>query len=1644
MGSPGRLLSVGVLIIITFFSAGVAVVSAEEYTCVAQWGSYGTLDGQFTSPWGIAVDSEGYVYVTDFDTLRIQKFTSNGTYIREWKWTTYGWPQDIVVDTYQNLYICAHMYGMVMKVPGDGTPSTFLPTNYETVGWTNYYVYGLGVDKNDNIYICGGNPNDGGTPSVGKYTPDWTFVTSWGNHPSSSAPGELNGSFDVAVDNLGYVYVIDRNPRVQKFTPNGNYLRQWGSYGTGNGEFISPRYIAIDSENNVYVTDYDNHRVQKFSSDGVYITQWGSFGSGIGEFNRPFGIALDSDGNVYVADGDNYRVQKFSKDPGEIQFTVSPQDIRPYTPVTFDASASITSGSAVYAWIFGDGTQGSGVITTHTYTESGLYYPTLTITDENGSRGIAKKVLVTDPLTITSIDPNIVETKEGYYPAEFTITGTGFTKDSLVKIQHATEQERVFGACNVQYIDPEHLTCRIYILSDFPLGNWNVIVTTPYAEAKKENALQVLGGNGSIRGQVFYRHMEYSKLYIYPAGGAIVSVHNRETGHEYSTTANEIGQYQFPEVTVGTYDIISWWPGEKLPQKVGPREVFRDKETFVFLPEYILQDMNNAKSIGAAEAYAKNKQRWDRAQEAMVIIREGGEWVQRGWSVHQLIESSARYGQAYRILSNLYDTAQSRGDITMMIFYEDEAIRRFSKVIDAANQVADDYAIDIIQYFNPDLPPEWSMALEYADVPGVIIVLAETMFYHTQECLFEYMQDPPDMDYTTIYSEYMPVPGIPEFTLNESDPEYLNQVVLNSQIRLVNNYTLLIPAQNNTLRTYEKYQGAYISNDTEWQQIQLNILSSYIQQEIDIRENISGNIIGYVNTLNEITPDIDAAMAFLQDSVYYNGFRPDIIANLTELGLTSTEIENLRTTIVNYNSTELYATLDDKYIENEGRITALTAFLEEVNSEIAAFDDTTPPGDVHALANTTYLPDSITWTWIDPPDTDFDEVWVEINGEYMAMVPKGVQYYEATSLEENTSYTISTRTVDTSGLIGTSWVNHTVITSHEYYYVIDPSGLPIVIDNTMVSTHGKKFMLGGDWTQPAGLNTCIVITANTDGLVFNGNNFILFGTTGSAITVETDNVTVSFVKAEGWDAGVYLRTAHNVTVTSNELSNIKKKGIRSDRCGDVTITGNSLINTSGIMADNSTNISCTAYPAGSNIMRESTSSGIWYFNVTGGTIEDCVLESNNLGIIVSQSQGVSVRNTTIDGISSGPGIHYYNVTDGEISDNRIENSPYAGIRIASGTKTITIRDNVVKDNQWGIVLIDNVTDLAIYNNLFNNTQNYGGDVQISGISWNTTMTPGINIIDGPFLGGNYWAQPDGSGYSQTAIDADEDGICDSPFILDSNNTDYYPLSGVAPPPEELQAQFSANPTEGIAPLEVRFTDESSGVYDTRLWEFDDGDSSPVQNPVHVFTNPGSYWVTLTITDSETSNSSQAGMSINVRPEMVDSIPIWQGWNFISIPRHLSEGNNTAMIFSQVDTGGRPIFTYDAESGQWNLVGSSTILEPLDAYWIYSTGFTEISLDYRTDPATPPVKHLYAGWNAIGLGSLYSVETYQALSSFGLTPLISPFESPESKWSVLLEYDSGLQMYFPPQVTGISTGSMQPGRGYWIYMKEPGDLVALTG
>ena len=125
--------------------------------------------------------------------------------------------------------------------------------------------------------------------------------------------GDLFWPTSIALDRDQNVYVSDDwLNRISIFDQKGEFLYKWGVAGSGDGEINKPSGIRFDKEDNLYMVDSGNNRVQKFTKDGKFLAKWGEAGNGQGQFNLPWGLTIDDKGDVYVADWRNDRIQKFT------------------------------------------------------------------------------------------------------------------------------------------------------------------------------------------------------------------------------------------------------------------------------------------------------------------------------------------------------------------------------------------------------------------------------------------------------------------------------------------------------------------------------------------------------------------------------------------------------------------------------------------------------------------------------------------------------------------------------------------------------------------------------------------------------------------------------------------------------------------------------------------------------------------------------------------------------------------------------------------------------------------------------------------------------------------------------------------------------------------------------------------------------------------------------------------------------------------------------------------------------------------------------------------------------------------------------------------------------------------------------------
>jgi tripartite motif-containing protein 71 len=208
--------------------------------------------------WGIAVDNDGMFYT---DTNAIYKHSPDGSPIGDPIGAMeLSGTRGLAVDKNGNIYVAQWSTNTIRKYSASGT----LLKSWGSFGTGDAQFNGPeGVAVNstgDFVYVTDHENN-----RVQKFDSEGTFILKWGTS-GSNRDGQFNGPEGIAVDNEGYVYVTDvSNFRVQKFDASGKFITKWGAFGTAQGQFTSPSGIAVDAAGNVFVSDYETNRIQKFA-----------------------------------------------------------------------------------------------------------------------------------------------------------------------------------------------------------------------------------------------------------------------------------------------------------------------------------------------------------------------------------------------------------------------------------------------------------------------------------------------------------------------------------------------------------------------------------------------------------------------------------------------------------------------------------------------------------------------------------------------------------------------------------------------------------------------------------------------------------------------------------------------------------------------------------------------------------------------------------------------------------------------------------------------------------------------------------------------------------------------------------------------------------------------------------------------------------------------------------------------------------------------------------------------------------------------------------------------------------------------------------------------------------------------------------
>ncbi|MFJ1958589.1 RICIN domain-containing protein [Streptomyces microflavus] len=314
------------------------------------------VTAQLNRPYGIAVDSTGSLYFSDYNNHRVRKISTDGK-ISTVAGAGAGYrgdngpavsaqlncPREVAVDASGSVYITDAANHRVRVITPDGKINTVAGTG--TAGSSGdggpaakaqlNYPLGVAVDSTGALYI-----SDHGNHRVRKITADGkistvagTGVAGFKGDDGPAASAQLSGPYALAVSDADVLYITDgNNHRVRKVAADGTISTVAGKGTAGfsgdggsatSAQLNLPLGVVVDSAGALYISDYNNHRVRKVTPDGEITTLAGKGTAGFGgdggpaaaaQLNSPFGLAVDCVDTLYVADHLNHRVRKVTSE----------------------------------------------------------------------------------------------------------------------------------------------------------------------------------------------------------------------------------------------------------------------------------------------------------------------------------------------------------------------------------------------------------------------------------------------------------------------------------------------------------------------------------------------------------------------------------------------------------------------------------------------------------------------------------------------------------------------------------------------------------------------------------------------------------------------------------------------------------------------------------------------------------------------------------------------------------------------------------------------------------------------------------------------------------------------------------------------------------------------------------------------------------------------------------------------------------------------------------------------------------------------------------------------------------------------------------------------------------------------------------
>jgi len=300
-----------------------------------------SLNAIFNYPTAITIDAAGNLFISDTGNNVVRELTTENNVItiagkvgvsgnKDGDGTTaeFGQLAGIAIDNLGNLYVVDTYYNTVRKLTRTGNVWQVTTVVNSTSGLKN--PTGITIDLNGNLFVTdSGNFVIRKISNLGIISTLAGIVGVQGGSDGIGVKATFANPVGIALDQSGNIYVTDSNAdTIRKIDSNGIVTTIGGFIGspgyidgpltTTGSQFSHPTAIAVDKNNNIFLSDGNNQTlIRCISNSGFVNTIGGSSSPGSKDgngtsatFANISGICIDNYSNIYIANSGTSTIRK--------------------------------------------------------------------------------------------------------------------------------------------------------------------------------------------------------------------------------------------------------------------------------------------------------------------------------------------------------------------------------------------------------------------------------------------------------------------------------------------------------------------------------------------------------------------------------------------------------------------------------------------------------------------------------------------------------------------------------------------------------------------------------------------------------------------------------------------------------------------------------------------------------------------------------------------------------------------------------------------------------------------------------------------------------------------------------------------------------------------------------------------------------------------------------------------------------------------------------------------------------------------------------------------------------------------------------------------------------------------------------------